>query len=478
MKLHSTFSTKDLLQEKLYEIANSKLFEYRKIKRATNEQRMVLDKQTYHFIAQILRKPQDRYEHLLFSILYKIIFQTETITGNSAMFCYLLALHLTQNLTQELSPYEKQFFDYNEMIDNQLQPIVQDIVETCHSKDIDQEIDLICSDSSRELKVAIKEALRLSGLNGTINVEKGKLKNFIVELKNGYRFKLEPFKFMLTDADGKQFQYWDFREVKVLLVDGILEQVSQIDQILMQAMESKQPLIILAHGFSEEVVATCKTNNDRGNFNVMPVRTYKDYRSVHMVRDIAVVCETVAASPTSGQELALIKWEDLPVVPRVTVGMQDTSFETKTSRETIARHLKDLLSIRQSADTIEEVKVLIDERIKSMSTQNVTITLPDCTLIEENNMRKKIDQALRNTKTILNYGTINLDRFYSELSYLQNDGLPKSLIKALLTTVGEIQQSGNDRLPALSVLLGMKVVASSIIPILVDSSGYVHQITA
>ena len=77
--------------------------------------------------------------------------------------------------------------------------------------------------------------------------------------------------------------------IKVLLVDGLIEKVSELDKLLNKSFETKNTLMIVAQGFSEEVVATVWNNNNRGIFDVMLARLPQSLESLNVLNDISAV---------------------------------------------------------------------------------------------------------------------------------------------------------------------------------------------
>lgn len=465
MEKHNTFTTKEKFQKELLDIIDSSTDTYSRIEKLMSTELYPVNKDSYHLITRLL-KPQTRAEHTLFSLLYQNIYRSETMSGGSAKIAYLFALKFLRKLIQhrdELPSSEQKLSRLFEQAWEKFRASAQDKSIRATEEDLQKQIAIAC-DYDKDLSTSIWEAMKLAGLEGKIFVENGKQPNYIVELKEGYSFKLNPFKFML------QNRVWDRREVKILIVDGLVEKVSEIDQLLLKAMELKQPLVILAHGFSEEVAATCKTNNDKGNFDVMPIRMPHDLNSINIVNDISVVCNTSPITHLHGQLLSCVTWDDVPVISRIKVEETTTTIENPKSRPLVSNHIRYLVSKRQSRDTVEDIRNLLDERMRCLVSHSVVIHLPNVDSIKTDAYRVKIDIALRNCKTMLNYGSISLNEVVEDYQYKREKG---NLVEhCFYDTLRQVQDEIN-QVPTLSAVLGL-LLAGKTCMMLIAASGYVE----
>jgi hypothetical protein len=294
---HTSFREKVLVLAEI-EQANKRMKELLgRIQVALSEQGFPLKKETYHFLTRVL-EPQTRVERTLYMLLFQAAYQSELLSSGSAYLTIRFANELIEQLIKEpnlLNENEVNLLESFERIMSSYKEQLREFSEAITEESLKKEIEKVCDDSV--LFTAIWEAVSVSGLEGKIHVEDGTLSNYVVEQKSGYYFDvLKPFKFMLP-ANG----IWEASNVKVLLIDGILERVSEIDKILNGAMTTKIPLLLIAHGFSEEVISTIKVNVDYNKFNIMPVRLTTDLESLNVINDIAVVSGGDVVSTLKGK---------------------------------------------------------------------------------------------------------------------------------------------------------------------------------
>jgi hypothetical protein len=209
--------------------------------------------------------------------------------------------------------------------------------------------------------------------------------------------------------------------------------------------------LIVAQGFSEEVVATLKLNTDRGVFNIIPVRLQPDLEGLNILNDIAAATGGDVVSALKGDLLMFKTFDSLPVVDSVSINIETTSIQNNKTRGNVGAQIKMLLEKRTQANVIEDISTLLDKRITSLLSHAVVLKLPNMAETTEQNTRVKIDICLRTVKTLVGYGTIDFnklvdfykdDRWYGEVlretrSYLKEFKLPTLTVGASLYFSGQ-----------------------------------------
>lgn len=435
-----------------------------KIQVALSEQGFPLRKDTYHFLTRVLQ-PQTRVERTLYMLLFHAAYQSELLSSGSAYLAIRFANEfieelvkcpelLNSNEVELLASFERLMENYKEKLRSMSCSITEQSLRNELSKVSDDPV----------LSEAIWEALMVSGLEGKIHVEDGTLQNYVIEQKSGYYFDvLKPFRFMLP-----QHGIWDEQNVKIMMVDGILEKVSEIDKILNGALETKIPVLLIAHGFSEEVISTIKMNVDYKKFNIMPVRLQPDLDSLNVINDIAVVSGGDVVSTLKGQMVCFTEFDSLPMVERVRLTSKELCIENPKTRRAVSNHLRALLEKRQVNQSIVDLSNLVDKRIQGLIAASVVLRLPNMTAAKRDSTKVKIDIALRTAKTLLSYGAIQFDHVRLEES---DEALRKPFVNALIKTQKDI-----NFLPTLSAYAGILFVGKTVLS-LMTSNGLVEIVT-
>ena len=373
----------------------------------------ILNSDTYHYLAGVLQ-PKTPLEKTLYGLMLKYAYQAELMSAGSAHYFFLYFVSLMREFQKHKEYFEKtNEVEFSLKLDSFLSNFSNKLTTfTCHAspEEMEKHIKNICDDNN--LAAAIHETVTLAGLEGKIHIEDSTHSNsYSCEQKTGYVFKsVTPFNFLLP-TDG----IWDRKGVKVFLVDGIIEKVSEIDKILNGAMNSKTPMIFVAHGFSEEVVATIRINNNKKNFDIMPLKLSSDLESINVINDLAVVSGTDIVSTLKGQMLCFVKFSDIAQVDRVKINLKDVVLENNSTKASVSSHLRTLLEKRNENHTVSDIHILIDKRIQSLLSSSVVLKLPLMDSVKRNNIKVKIDSAFRGVKSLLTYGYIeNTNNFFNE----------------------------------------------------------------
>jgi len=391
MQKHTTFLDKEQSRENISQVIENTKDLHNKLGKICyiydNDGIKLSETDTYQFFINHL-VPKNSTEKVLFNLILRAMYQMEVKSGGSAYFTFKYALALLKNLMKNDSVCNAEENILNEQLNNFW---INSFKQTLESNANIANFDIVrkviydsCS-NNKDLACAVHEALLLSGLEGKIFVENGKQPNYVVELKNGYTFKssVEPFKFLLDNDTS-----WSRSHVKMMIIDGMIEEVSEIDKLLNKASEENQPLLIVASGFGEEVVATCKMNNDAGKFDVQLLKLSPDVWSLNVINDLSVISGTTPISSLQGHVISLINWEDLPTVDKVQVSLQQTNIENKSTQHSVLTHMKTIIEKKNEANSlIEDIQNIYDSRLKTLASNAVYLYLPQTTEIENKSLR-------------------------------------------------------------------------------------------
>lgn len=445
---------------------------YSKINLILHEDLYSLEKDSYHFIGKMLTQlgKNDRASQAFASMLFRSVYRGEVTSAGAGHIAFTFGLAFARQLlrtdlmSQNETKTHKELKRALEYFKSQLRAST---VPT-GPEDIRKAIKASCG-SDEVLAMVIWEALQLSGMEGKIFVENGRQDNYVVEHKEGYNFDLQPFGFMLQNG-----KTWNARDCKTLIVDGLVEKVSEIDHLLTETLKTKQPMVIIAHGFSEEVVATLKANQERGLLDIQPIRIPSDIGSLNVANDISVVCGTLPVSAMKGDLLVFVKYAELPIVDHIRLVPQLCTIENSKTRTGVSEQIRSLLEKRQSYYLHEDVQELFDKRMRSLVSNTVNICLPNGPVTVQDECRIRIDMALRQTKTMLNHGIVNLNQVIikSTTMPMQKCGeVGRCFRAALIETATMIKQ--DQSISTLSALIACELASKNILMFL-TASGFVE----
>lgn len=394
---HNTFIEKNSTQKNLVSCLEKLENNLDKITLAISSQNQTyLQKDSYQLIAKLLT-PENSWERMLYQELIQTCFQLELKCHNTSnLFLRSFISHAYEHIKKE-NVTHNQVVEHNQ---EEGEKYLQTILRSCYPanpEQVDNIIDQVTDDTY--MATAVKEATKLAGIEGNIVLDEHDQPNTLVELQFGYNFKVYPFKGFIP-----QFGTWLRNNVKMLFVDGMIEKVSELDKILAKSFETKVPLVFIAQGFSEEVIATIHANNSRGGFDIMPIRLEQSLDALNMLNDIAVVSGCDVVSTLKGEILTYVNYDNLPVVDKVSLTDKVLTLHNNKTRGNVLAHLNYLNTRRKEQTEQTDVSDLADlttKRIQNLLAHVVKINIPRGSA---NRFKGSIDNAIRACRTAYTYG--------------------------------------------------------------------------
>ncbi len=314
-----------------------------------------------------------KYESELKNLIHKIIiehcFKAENISAGG----FFLTLDLiSKNIFEEKkidldSTFFSKFEDFNSLISRRTDDLTL--------------IDLI------------SQAISLAGFTGKITIEKSSNFYNSVELIEGYTFKhkgtgLKPLRLV---------------KPKIILIDGYIESVSEINMLFEGAVETKEQLLLVCRGMHDDVLNTIKINRDRSSMFIYPIIINFDLDGINTIVDMSVASSCNPVSCHLGELISSVKISDAVQLDEVFIISNSITIKNKKSKKNVNVHVNNLLEKIKSS-TQNDVGELLVSRIRSLSGNNVVIRLSDdSTYILK---RQFIDNALRSIKSMIDYGVI------------------------------------------------------------------------
>lgn len=322
-----------------------------------------------------------KFDDALRSSIHKVIiehcFKAETISPGS----FIKTLHLVKkNLAGTISSIG----EYS------VTPRTQDVKNMISSMSDDHVLNRM-----------IFEAITLAGFRGNISVEKSLNSTSSVELIDGYKFKHKPLAGLKPVKISKP---------KVIVIDGYVESVSEINKLLQEASESKHQLLLMTRGMHEDVITTCKVNRDRSTMFVYPIIIEFDIDGINTINDICVVSGCLPISQNLGNLISEASLTHAAMIDECTIIGNSIIIKNSKTKTGVLLHTKSLIQKRN--DSVSGVDDLLTNRIKSLTNSNVIIRLPDdASYVYKSQI---IDYALRSFKSALDYGFVNENLFATE----------------------------------------------------------------
>lgn len=284
-----------------------------------------------------------------------------------------------------------------------LQSETRNVSRQCVRADVLARIDTIVSDAS--IREAVKQAITLAGFQGKVLVEKSPSDCVVVEKSSGYTFLSKRLLMLCQSVHVSP---------RVLVIDGYIESVSEIHQLLQDSAETKEHVFLFCRGMSDDVFSTVNANNVKGILTLVPYVFKFDVSTLNVLNDLAVVCGTDVISTNKGQLVSSAKLCEAPSVDKITVYGDRFIISNRRTRQNVKAHVKLLSQKRDQQHVIENV---FSERIRCLTDSCVNIKLPDNQSYVTNS--QSIDYVLRSLSKMSLAGVIshsNVPEFVGELT--------------------------------------------------------------
>jgi chaperonin GroEL (HSP60 family) len=270
---------------------------------------------------------------------------------------------------------------------------------------LDVAIDTIknyCSDSLASSMLL--QACVLTGHSGQIYVDSSPSTKNSIELTNGYTFQ---FGLEENFCASSKTNEWKEYSPKVIIIDGVIETVGEINRVLEYCHNENSSCIIFARGFSEEVLGTLSVNKARETLNVVPVLVPFDLEGINSLVDLAVICDTEIVSSIKGDAISAIDPYELATVDYINASTNSITITNESTKAQVQVHSRKILE-RKNETSIQDKKDLYNKRVKSLSSVCTNIKIAGKGL-EQDILKLRIQHGINMLKHICRFGCINLN---------------------------------------------------------------------
>jgi len=243
----------------------------------------------------------------------------------------------------------------------------------------------------------VMRALDAAGLNGVIHISKDMATHNSIERVDGYNFTINsPF----HSFKENEIQ---LHKCKCLLIDGIIEQVSEIHSLLEEFAKRKEPLVLFALGFGDDVLNTLQINFKRNALQVYPIKIPSEVDCINMLADLQVVTGTRFISALQGEIIQMAKYTDLAVVDYFAITKNSLTIKNDRTNHAIDVHVSDLRK-RVALSDVHDLGQLLQKRIRALTSSYVNIRIAARSQQEHLQQHEEMSQALRYATSIITSG--------------------------------------------------------------------------
>lgn len=286
------------------------------------------------------------------------------------------------------------------------------------SKNIRQDVDnvekiksiaTVSANWDDEIGKFIGEAVAKVGLNGAVHIKEAKTNTTTLEFIEGMNFNrgfngTSPY--FITDESKLNTE---MTSPYILLYKGELNSFRNLIPLLEQVMKNNAELVIIAHGYSPDVLSSLIANKQNGKIKVAAIKApfFGDERH-NTMNDMAVAYNTVYFDESFGEKpLTQLSLNELGRCDKVIIDNTNSSFfGINVERSIIDDHINKLIELKNRQDISDKDISALDERITRLNGYIATLYIGADSEIEFGEKYDRADDARRATKAAIEEGVV------------------------------------------------------------------------
>jgi hypothetical protein len=267
-----------------------------------------------------------------------------------------------------------------------------------------------------ELKELLKNAILFSDRSSRFASISSKNKNYTLTFDSGFKFPIKEENIIKKSSE--------MLSVYVVLIDGYIENISEINLLLTKAAETKDNILIVTRGASPDVINTIKVNQLRNSFNISLVFIPFDEFNLNKIKDISIICNNNILLSSKGDVISGVNYKDFSMVDRIFLDKNALIIENNNlNKQLLKTHVNFLLEkIKENDLNIDLSKIFI-ERLESFNSKQTTIAIPQSPtqsieILLSNLFFKRISEIINSSLIVLDKSNIITSK--SCLEFIQN----------------------------------------------------------
>ena len=280
----------------------------------------------------------------------------------------------------------------------------------------------IHDDFTREIFEDLSSAVDKTGALGTIEVKGGRYSN--VEIYEGISVAAKLAPAFQSQVAG----IIHLTDCKVVIVDGAILDISELNRLLVYANESKSSIAIFASQFSDDILNTLVVNWNNGRLKAVPIIFESTLNDLNQPGDVATVVGGRLISKDCEYSITLLNEEELPTVKSITVNNVSKKCDLILDSDGLSRafFLRNEIQKKREKEKIEDVKNILSARLAKLTSRKTIITIK-CDIEESGIVKDRISDLFSFIKCCANESIVSGASIYSAVEQQDTSGLPTFL---------------------------------------------------
>lgn len=346
----------------------------------------------------LTKSSHEIYEKIVKPMITRNLYEAEgKAAGSAEIYLRLLADHINFTSNNTIDFYEKYYnsLKYYAKIKPRKNEINDFIDQTC----------------SKDVSSIIKNALNIMNRDDQIEVTRGFDLKTSISIVPGCVFneiKIDPA-YLLS-------KNWKNCDVNLILIDGIIEKMIHVEQILTLSHQEKIPYVIICRESTDEVKNACITNFLRKTTDVILCTAPYSEKTAHIFEDLKLITDADVVCPELGDIITASIYKKSKKVKKIEIRRDCLIIENgkdeqlKIQRENLLKRMNEIND--------NDVSDLIRKRIKILSSNRIVINIGDDVLMKNRNAIEQIDKVIRELRDIIATGVIDIQK---QMSFIKHD---------------------------------------------------------
>ena len=206
-------------------------------------------------------------------------------------------------------------------------------------------------------------------------------------------------------------------DCKIVIVDGAILSVGELNRLLTYASESKTSVVIFATKFSDDVLNTLTVNWHTGKLRVVPMLLGNELNDLNQGADLASITSTVFINKEMGNSITEINEDDIRSVKSITIDNIRKKCEIIVNDECLGRVLTLRAEIQAKflKQEVGDIKNVLSARLGRLTGRKTTITLA-CDPEEIGLIKDRAATLFSFIKCCANEGVVEMDEIYKKIN--------------------------------------------------------------
>ena len=250
----------------------------------------------------------------------------------------------------------------------------------------------------------IADAYKQVGTDGIVTVEKSQNHETYAEVTNGIKIDRGYTSNLFVNNQKKDECVLE--DVRVLVCDQEISNILQIENVLKPIIQSNEKLLIIAD-CGQNVINTFAANVVRNNLKLCNIAPPSfGYKKSELMQDIAATVGATYFSEQTGDDLSLLRMEDLGFANKIIIGKtQSVLVKNDDPSEELKQRIAEL-RVQQANNDNPVDRKFIDERIASLAGAIGCIYVGGNSDVEQKEKFDRVDDSVCAVRSALEEGIV------------------------------------------------------------------------